>query len=307
MGIEGGGREYSRSGRMIEGEPIERTHELDIDDVVHIPLPREISWTDGSVINFSKVGETYSIKYVRGGYSQPISLYTAILEYFDQTGNKVQVDLSRQTTKPCYLTGTSLGFYAHDPASRSQDENFIVIGIEPRSLEENQRKLLSLYHELGHAVIFDNGDDVSLFRAGLDKDAKLAPDRCGILLYAVLISRSMPDRVRDELESRDVNLQHVFQTMNYFPDVDQAVRLFHERYAWATGMWLAKILHLPTGFNKQKSQIEYAQYCLSSYANYYDDDSFSKGLVEIRRLLSNIKMKSRANSVSRSVRNSFSI
>lgn len=283
MGIEGGGGgpEGGPKTINIEGEPISALVEIRIDESRHIPLPREIKWSDGRLV-FTEVEQVYAIRTY--GIDEEIKLYEAVFEYGEGKGAN-KVDLSREINRfiPCYFTGSANGFYAHDPMMKGKQDNFYVVGIQPDDLERDQRKVLSMDHELGHVWLMDQKSDLRMFWSALRNDKTYLPEYKGIM-YAGIIeyARKLMGVILEEwkgsaLEFDDFNRAILFQAMSEEGGVDKNIRLFHERFAWAAGINLSRGKGFPTGFEKQKSIMEYARFCLASYARAFYDKRFVEG------------------------------
>ncbi|MEO6508419.1 MAG: hypothetical protein ABIO02_00545, partial [Patescibacteria group bacterium] len=118
MGIESGGSGgYERPRTQydtIEGKEVSTFTELDIDQATHVPLPTSISWPTAR-LSFQQVG-VYDMP-VRFGRTDNIPVYAGQLEYFVKKGKAKRSNLSLLTSKekPVLFTGTTNGFYAHDP------------------------------------------------------------------------------------------------------------------------------------------------------------------------------------------------
>lgn len=276
MGIEGG--EGGRIGRRIEieGEMLEPIREIFIQDATHIPLPKEISWGKGGRLIFRKVDQTYS--YRKYGVSNTISLYEAIYEFSSsEKGKPQQVNLTATTnSRPCYFTGTIGSFYAHDPRMNGKEDNFYVVGVDSHRLEESQKNILAVGHELGHALIMDDDGDLKLLQSAVTLNLRDLPQYTGILKYGNDLLRFFPESLRKSKTKFDRKL--MFDLMGADRKIDKSMRLFHERFAWAAGLLLLRGRSLPSGCENPGSILKYVNYCLDSYANYYGDRRFSKGL-----------------------------
>ena len=280
MGIEGGFErtiEFRRKGPeiIIEGAEISPIMEIAPDDAVDIPLPATISWK-GSRLEFTKVDQSYLFK--RRGSLTPLTLYQGSLVFPDAQGVKKKIDLSKTTgNKPSYFTGCRNGFYAHDPLMNGDGSNFFVIGIQPFELEDDQRKIVSLDHELGHALLMKDNDDIKLFRTGVALNKRFLPKFAGIIRYARVLAEAIPERWHDTIKPEMVTRELLFEAARQNQNVDMGVRLFHERFAWAAGINLLRQRQSPTGFERPLSVIKYAKFCLQSYDSYYMDTRFVKG------------------------------
>lgn len=278
MGIEGGGyieRGPRKQVASIEGRPVLPIVETTIDESENTPLPRQIAWENSRLV-FNEIDQTYIVK--RYGWTTTIPLYQAHLEFKDKKGNPRQVDLTQTTrTRPCYFTGSNTGFYAHDPRMNGNKDNFFVIGVQPDELEHDQTRVAGVYHELGHAILMDEEADTKLLLAGA-LNVKYLPKYAGIIRYANVLAAAIPENLRKQIKPENVGREILGEAIKRSQGVDVGVRLFHERYAWAAGINLSKWRQLPTGFKRPSSVVDYAKICLESYAQYYHDQRFVKGV-----------------------------
>lgn len=241
-----------------------------------IPLPSQIAWKDSRLV-FEKVDQTYTFK--RYGWPVTVPLYQGHFEFKDKRGKPKLVNLTQTTrTRPCYFTGSSTGFYAHDPRMNGNGDNFYVIGVQPYELEDDQKHIAGVDHELGHAILMDEEADTKLFQAGVALKAKYLPEYAGIIRYANVLAAAIPENWRKQIKPESVGREMLGEARKGSRDVDVGVRLFHERYAWAAGINLSKRRQSPTGFERPSSVVDYAKFCLESYVRYYHDQRFVKGV-----------------------------
>jgi len=259
--------------KTIEGKTETSFVEISPQDARHIPLPPVIAWTN-TRLRFQRVG-FYNMPLRFGGYDT-ITLYQGWLDHPTAT------DLSTliSTNKSILYTGTSNGFYAHDPimiGKSSRDYPFYVVGIQPYELKENMGKIAAVWHENGHVYIFDEDLDIQLLQAAVTlRKGDLPPVALG-LRYGEYLARSISEGERTKLRNLvlDRYLLSQFEAANY--QVRNAMSLFHERNAWAAGAWIVRLKKLPTGFTHSSSYFDYAKLCLESYAHHRHDDKFVKG------------------------------
>ena len=279
MGMEGG-PDIERGPRKqvasIDGEPVSSIVETTIDESEDIPLPPQIAWGDSRLV-FKKIDQTYTFK--RYGWPTTITLYQAHLEFEDKKGKPRQVNLTQTTrTRPCYFTGSRTGFYAHDPKMSGNEDDFYIIGVQPYELEDDQKHIAGVDHELGHAILYDEEADTKLLQAGVALEGRYLPEYAGIIRYANVLAAAIPENWRKQIKPESVGREMLGEARKRSQDVDVGVRLFHERYAWAAGINLSKRRQSPTGFEKPSSVVDYAKFCLESYVRYYHDQRFVKGV-----------------------------
>lgn len=263
--------------KTIEGEPVETLVEIEIEQSQTVPL-RDIVWPNAS-LKFQQVG-TYQTQQ----YGLPVvhPLYTAVFEFKDRDGETTRVVLSDTTggksRRKCLFTGSRNGFFAHDPRSRGLDKPFYVIGVNPFELQDDIRHMAGTYHELGHAIIMDEGSDTALFKTAVSLKGQDLPGRRGVTKYAQRLARTIPSSWRTEIKPGQITPKQVWDGMSNRYDVDREMRLFHERYAWAGAAQMIKQHDAPIGFRKFSSIFEYARLCLKSYARKFSDESFVSGI-----------------------------
>lgn len=277
--IEGGpSREY-KPATYIEGERVESFQETTIDRSDPMEL-EDVTWDDyGALIHFRQVGR-YSMR-AQFGQTLTYPLYESVIVYKTDTGRK-KTNLTKVTKqKRCLFTGSRNGFFMHDPAWDGVESNFYVIGLQPREMQ-NICENAGTFHELGHAIIVDNNYDTDLFNASLYEDELIIPPVKQAITYASSLHANISDRYREDtikyLDGKKATSQAMFEAMQAHYGIDNDMRLFHERNAWAAGMRLQKRLAFPTGFTKRTSLITYAKFCLESYARSFGDRRFVEGL-----------------------------
>lgn len=259
---------------QIEGEVESSFTELDIDQATHIPL-HDITWEKARFL-FEEVGR-YSLPQ-RFGMSSDAKLYIGVLEYLDNKGQSRRKNLSLTTSenKPVLFTGTTNGFYAHDPLMAGRDEPFYVVGLELADLEEKLTRMAGTYHELGHVVLCHSNADTQLFQSALSLQKDDLPKVAKALTYGTELANAIPDHVRNDQPRAD--RQTLFRLSGRYNKIDMAKNLFHERNAWAAGMKIVRENDYPTGYSNPLSYFEYARLCLATYARYHDEEKFVKGL-----------------------------
>lgn len=261
----------------IEGNVESTFGEIDIDQAGHVPLPNHIKW-QGAHLSFQKVG-TYPFR-MRFG-TENIPLYSGQLAYKDWSNTQRISPLSQLVSqeKPVLFTGTTNGFYAHDPLMAGKDLPFYVVGLDVQELSQQMSRLSALWHELGHVVLFDSDADIQLLHAALTLDIDNLPDVAASFLYANDLVSSLPPL--NSQSSGYLTRQQLFELSSRSYRTDKSIHLFHERNAWAAGMHLVNTQEFPIGFEKKSSFVEYAHFCLATYARYYRDRRFIEGLSKI--------------------------
>lgn len=257
----------------IEGEFVQSFPEITFDEGHHIPLS-DIHWATAA-LRFKRVG-SYT-KPERWGLPSPVDLYTATLQYQDEQGNETVDNLSLLASpkKPVLFTGTKNGFYAHDPLILGKTDPFYLVGIQPYELEERMSELSAIWHELGHVGIFHANADTDLAQAAISLEEEDLPAVANAIAYGNHLAAVLPERIRRQQPNVDRHL--LFQLMGGNHQVNESVRLFHERNAWAGGIQLARGRGYPTGFQNPESYFAYAKLCLLSYANHFNDRKFVTG------------------------------
>lgn len=283
MGIESGSRGIDSYRpevleTCIEGKVESTFGEVDIDQASHIPLPNHIKWP-GVRLSFQKVG-TYPFR-MRFRTTENIPLYSGKIVYKDGTNTQHVSPLSLLISqeKPVLFTGTTNGFYAHDPLMAGKDLPFYVVGLDVEELSQQMSRLSALWHELGHVVLFDSDADIQLLHAALTLNADNLPNIAASFLYANDLVSSLPPLSSQPNEY--LTRQQLFELGSRSYRTDKSIRLFHERNAWAAGMHLVNIHQYPIGFEKKSSFLDYARFCLATYARYYEDRRFTEGLSAI--------------------------
>lgn len=279
MGIESGprggygGNETPRQREaLIEGEVESSFNEIDIDQAIHIPLPRAIKWQTAS-LTFREEG-TYNKPGLFGGI---IQLYSGQLEYRISKNVKKKSNLALTTPKgkPVLFTGTTNGFYAHDPLSAGKDNPFYVIGIKPYELVDDSSRISSIWHEMGHVLIFHTDADNQLLLAALSLKTEDLPNIAKAKEYGTELARTISKNMRELNPPVNRFLITEMEASNY--GLKKAMSLFHERNAWASGIKLARANQYPTGFQTRDGYFDYARLCLSTYAQHYSDEKFVNG------------------------------
>ncbi len=279
MGVESGPREPDRPRKAearIEGEVETSFVEIDIDQANHVPLPDTIAW-DNARLKFKKVGQ-YNMP-ERFGFSSNVDLYVGDLEYEDQNGNTQEANLSLAISeeKPILFTGTTNGFYAHDPLISGRDNPFYVVGLCVDELRGKMSHLSAVWHELGHVAIFHKDLDTKLLRGAITKREEDLPDVRMASEYVRGLTGVMPWYDFKDDPSFKVTRKNLFGLMSRNRKFDSAVSLFHERNAWAAGINISRRNGYPTGFQNPDSYFDYARLFLGSYGRYYNDRRFTEG------------------------------
>lgn len=281
MGIEGGPRDGDiyrpcTLKSRIEGEVESSFTEIDIDQATHIPLPTQIAWPNAR-FSFQEVGR-YNMS-ERFGMSSNIQLYAGQLEYQGRNGRKRKSNLSLTTpkAKPVLFTGTTNGFYAHDPLMVGREHPFYVVGLQVDELEENMSRVAATWHELGHVALFYTDVDIQLLRAAITLQDRDLPDIAMARAYGSDLANGLPYGVREQQPPFEVTRHALTRLEASSHQTDRSMHLFHERNAWAAGMHLVRENEYPIGFQNPSSYFDYARLCLATYERYYNDRKFVKG------------------------------
>ena len=276
MVIGEGFRPEYRPSINIEGEPISPFREITIDEADPVDL-RDITWTRNQAgISFEQVG-TYRKK--RFGNSEQYNLYMASSQHLDPDGQSRQTDLTNISSKKRILfTGSRNGFFMHDPAWVGVDADFYVVGVNPFELEEDIKQHAGTYHEIGHVLIVDCGFDAALLRAAVELERKHLPAVAMSLAYGIDLATSISEQSRTNMKGKQLDSRALIELMVDEPRVDDSLRLFHERNAWAAGMRLQRQHNFPTGFEEKRSVAKYARCFLETYVASYADRRFVEGV-----------------------------
>lgn len=197
MSIEGGSSGGIEKPRpefdRIEGKVESSFSEITMDDAIHVPL-YDVTWSTANLI-FRKVG-TYTMLGIWGGN---IELYAGQFQYTGRDGDRQAVNLSLTTSreKPVLFTGTTNGFYAHDPLMVGRDDPFYVVGVIPDELQANMSRMSGIWHELGHVALFHTELDLQLLKAALSLKVADLPNVRLSLAYGNDLVKALPDRVRE--------------------------------------------------------------------------------------------------------------
>ena len=246
-----------------------------MDQAAHVPL-RDITWPAAS-LTVRQVG-TYNMP-ERFGLSSNVQLYTAELEYKGKNGRKRKSNLSLTTSKakPVFFTGTTNGFYAHDPLMGGKENPFYVVGLQVDELAENMSRMSATWHELGHVALFHTDADIQLLRAAISLQGKDLPSVALANAYGNELAHALPYGLREQKTPLVMNRHTLFQLRGRSHHTERATSLFHERNAWAAGMHLVRTNEYPTGFQKPESYFDYARLCLATYERYYNEGKFVRG------------------------------
>lgn len=279
MGIESGPDGYIDRPRTtearIEGEVESSFTEIDMDQATHVPL-RDITWPTAR-LTVKQLG-TYNMP-ERFGMSSNIQLYAVELEYKGSDGRTRKSNLSLTTSKakPVLFTGTTNGFYAHDPLMGGRENPFYVIGLQVDELAENMSRMSATWHELGHVALFHTDADTKLLGAAVSLRPQDLPQVALARRYGENLAHVLPHGIREQQPPFEATRQALIRLAARNYGVDKIVHVFHERNAWASGMHLVRSNYYPTGFQKPASYFEYAQLCLATYERYYNERKFVKG------------------------------
>ncbi|OGG09875.1 hypothetical protein A2154_04535 [Candidatus Gottesmanbacteria bacterium RBG_16_43_7] len=244
-------------------------------------LPKTIIWPNAR-LRFTDLKTSYNAPIGTFGLEVPVNLYFGALDYVDRHNHVKTLDLSSLAIdqQPICFSGSENGFYAHDPETIGRKRSFYLIGVQPDELIDNMRRIVAIYHELGHVFLFANNYDISLVQAAITKKRKDVPELNGILAYAqnlayLLLQEKVPNdtQINNRFQLTRLESQHY--------RVGDGVSLFHERYAWAGGGRLMIKHDLPSGFKKATSFTEYAKFCLGTYAKAHKDDRFTHGFTQL--------------------------
>ncbi|MBI2074279.1 MAG: hypothetical protein HYT83_00405 [Candidatus Levybacteria bacterium] len=281
MGIESGPRDGDSYRprtieARIEGEVESSFTEIDMDQASHIPLPSQISWST-TCISFQEV-EMYNMP-KRFGMSSNVQLYACQLEYRDRNGKNRRSNLSLTTSKakPVFFTGTTDGFYAHDPLMAGREHPFYVVGLQVDELEKKMSRMSSIWHELGHVALFHTDADTKLLGAAVSLRVEDLPQVALAGRYGNELARVLSYGIREQQPPFEAIRAALTRLESRNHDVDKIVHIFHERNAWAAGIHLVRGNGYPTGFQHQSSYFDYARLCLATYGWYYNDRRFVKG------------------------------
>jgi hypothetical protein len=268
-------------GFEIEGR-IERPFlEIEIGDTKPMTLPAVIAWPTAR-LRFEEMRTSYSVPVGPFGAEVPANLYTGELDYVDRNNKIKTIELSTLSVdqKPIYFVGSQNGFYAHDPEMIGRNKPFYIIGVQPDELKNNLRRIVAIYHELGHVFIFANNHDISLVQAALIRKRADVPPLNGGLSYAQnLVNEIQYNKIPANF--RVNNRYQLAQFESQYPEIGEAVSLFHERYAWAGGGRLMLHFSLPSGYQEATSFTKYAKFCLGTYAKVHRDDRFVDGFISL--------------------------
>lgn len=199
------------------------------------------------------------------GMEIPLLLYTAQLEFQDQSGQR-HTDLSATTAPqmPILFSGTNRGFYAYSPRWNGRADPFYIVGIQPDELRDNVSRLSAVWHELGHILIGHSDLDIGIALKAIDTRRR-SPAVRQADAYIEEVAKSQAAQGNS---NRDRRLLAAMRS--------NGMTLFHERNAWAAGARLVGT-GLPSGFQESSSYFQYARLCLSTYAEGRRDPRFVKG------------------------------
>lgn len=234
-----------------------------------LELSRDVS------IEFTDTNKDYRPGLARQGFDNPsYPLYNATLHY-----GRTSLDLTRGTgasKKPVFFTGTEGNFLACDPRMNGDDRDYMIVGVDHEELLETPGKLSAVWHELGHIAIFDREYDVDAAYTAQSFRTDLKPNLEDIDLYIDELKRSIPDSERWVQNTTDLWTRLMRPSLPI--DVEKAVFLLHEHKAWMIGKHLKDSLGAPDGFKDRGSFGKYAYACLATYARYYKDERFHRGI-----------------------------
>lgn len=237
--------------------------------------PNALRLSQDVSIEFTDTGADYRPGLARRNFDSPsYPLYSAILHY----GQK-SLDLTSGTgasTKPVFFTGTEGSFLACDPRMNGDDREYMVVGVDHEELQETPGKLSAVWHELGHIAIFDREHDVDAAYTAQSGKTEFTPDLKDIDLYIDELKRSIPTQEKWVTTTTELWTSLMRPTLPI--NVEKAVFLLHEHKAWIIGKQIKDRLGAPDGFKNPDSFRKYAYACLASYARYYQDDRFHRGM-----------------------------
>jgi len=282
MSIEGGPRGESSYYRprdvesRIEGKTQSRFVEVDYDRATHVPLPAHIVWPTAR-LSFQEVGRY--VMHERFGGRSNAHLYTGHLEYSDKNGEARKSPLSLMTSsdKPVLFTGTTNGFYAHDPLAAGREDQFYVVGLQVDELIENMARISAMWHELGHVSLYHTDADTKLLAAAISMREADLPHVALAKRYGSELAHALPYGIREGQPAPHVTRSDLTDVRIRSQAVDTLIRIFHERNAWAAGMRLVRKNDYPTGFDDAASYFKYARYCLATYDRAHNERRFAKG------------------------------
>lgn len=267
----------------IEGSEVKAMRETTIDQVDQTDL-FDIDWEDQRAgLRVTKVGIYHKKVY---GEEVRYPLYELTAWHYNSTQAKnVPVNLSDKVTtrKKTLFTGSRSGFFMHDPAWAGIDTDYYVVGVNPFELRDDIRKNAATFHELGHALIVDRRLDLRLFRSALHPEAIALPPVAmaaayRALLRVALLGGGSLEALKEAQGISRVDSRVQFELMNENREFDAAMRVFHERNAWAAAMHLFRKYAFPSGYEHSKSLETYAQFCLETYRRAFGEKKFTKGL-----------------------------
>ncbi len=255
-------------------------------------LPLEtIQYDDGSSLVFSQI-------------ENPIKIVTANdelvthCEYnatYKQNDGKV-FDLNHVLSKyhKIHYVGAD-SFWAFDAQpGDSGPSRDTVIALSGEQLKD-KRIMIAIGHELGHAYLYE-GMDESLYRA-FTADSKEAqklinkPDLGNIKPYfkhLFELSDKLGVETPSELKkiynewilgNSQPNIRtQLHETQDKYPEFRVVRDIFHERLAWAFAFNLTRKFGLDLGYQNNKEMANYAEECLGTYVNGYQDSRFITGI-----------------------------
>jgi len=189
--------------------------------------------------------------------------------------------------KPILFAGSLNGNYARDGRledPENPDYKFAVVGIDisPERQIEDGSGLLSIAHERGHEGIFMSFEDRAYVDGSYHLDRKLLGKigRKSINMYAERFKRNGFWNLSQALIENRVYDTQGFYGLLIDRNFDREFRLYHERHAWADGFRFLrrdKDLHDELQRIGNGKAVAYAQRCLQSYTDGYEDSRFTKG------------------------------
>lgn len=262
-----------------------------------VPLPEEICWPDGSKLIAKRLREKIIVPLEalsKGEIIGSLKSYTYQLIYRSPEGKEIILNGLFESKIPIVIIGGD-SFFAMDilPRGNPKDSK-IFITLEPKYLEEDKLHLLAVFHELGHSFLCQETDLLLMKMLTsppeyIEKTLK-NPQYKGIaihlkrVLQALLpeIQRIKGNRHRTRGEEEILNIlnqaskesdffklrQLFYNLRNYWRNFEIAVRVFHERMAWAFALKVIRRERINL-LKRNQEILDYIDSCLESYERRY--------------------------------------
>ena len=241
-------------------------------DWSHCALPPTVA-SGGVEFSFQEVG-THPVLMSDELYHFP--LYWCSVRYSGTDGIDRELDISTciNPQKPILFAGNSDGAFL---ASDLKDDAYpyYILEISPSALLSRPQELSSVWHELGHIVLFHHQLDEKLLNAATN--SSMLPSIAQAQRYVDELSAVL--RASGETIQTGTTQEIVYSILN---NRDNPARvpflLVGERNAWASGLKLARKYELPTGFSSAHDLRENTHHYLAEYGKIYNDTRFDKGI-----------------------------